>query len=150
MMLLAKPVAGGLPLGVLIAGVHISDLWEKATHATTFGGNPLVTAAGLATLEAIQKEKLLLNVRTQARYLRKRLEALQKRFPMIREVRGLGLMLGLELDRPGLGLVREAALRGLLINCTQEKVLRMYPALNVTRREIDRGLEILEASLEKQ
>ncbi len=147
MLLLAKPAAGGLPMGVLLAGRQISDVWEKASHATTFGGNPLVTAAGLATLEVILHKGFLAEVRKSAAYLRRRLERLRKEFPAIREVRGLGLMLGLELDRPGAGVVREAARRGLLINCTQERVLRMYPALNVSRREIDRAVELLAASL---
>ena len=134
-------------MGVLLAGRQISDVWEKASHATTFGGNPLVTAAGLATLEVILHKGFLAEVRKSAAYLRRRLERLRKEFPAIREVRGLGLMLGLELDRPGAGVVREAARRGLLINCTQERVLRMYPALNVSRREIDRAVELLAASL---
>ena len=146
-LLLAKPMAGGLPIGALIAGTHISDIWEKASHATTFGGNALVTAAGLATLQTLRKEKLIQNVRRQSRVLRKRLEQLRKRHPMIREVRGLGLMLGIELNRPGAPVVREALQRGLLINCTQERVLRIYPALNINKKEIDLGMKLLDESL---
>ena len=147
MLLLAKPVAGGLPLGVLIASRKISDLWEKASHATTFGGNPLVTAAGLAALETIRKEKLLANVRRQAAYLMKKLSLLQRKHRMIREIRGAGLMLGIELDRPGAPVIQEAIRRGLLMNCTQERVLRFYPALNVKREELDLGLRILDQAL---
>ena len=146
-LLLAKPAAGGLPIGVLIAGPHISDLWEKATHATTFGGNPLVTAAGLATLQEIQKPKLLANVRRQSKRLMEKLAQMKKRHPVIRQVRGLGLMIGIELDRPGKAVVQEAARRGMLMNCTQERVLRIYPALIVTTREVDLAVKILEESL---
>lgn len=148
-MLLAKPAAGGLPMGALIASRKISDVWEKATHATTFGGNPLVMAAGLATLQILRKGKILANVRVQGRTLLSRLNGLKKRFPMIQEVRGRGFMIGLELDRPGKDLVQAAARRGLLINCTQERVLRLYPALTVSRKEIDLALQILEESLKE-
>jgi len=143
-LLLAKPVAGGLPMGALIAKKSISDIWEKASHATTFGGNPLLMAAGLAALEVIRKEKLPQNALRQGRYLTKRLELLKKKYSMIKEIRGRGLMIGVELDRPGRPVVMEAAKRRLLINCTQEKVLRMYPALTVTRKEVDQAIERLE------
>ena len=83
----------------------------------------------------------------QSRILRKRLEQLRKRHPMIREVRGLGLMLGIELNRPGAPVVREALQRGLLINCTQERVLRIYPALNINNKEIELGMKLLDESL---
>ncbi|MBI3312451.1 MAG: aspartate aminotransferase family protein [Candidatus Omnitrophica bacterium] len=147
-LLLAKPAAGGLPIGVLIAGLHISDIWEKAQHATTFGGNPLVTAACLSTLQIIRKEKLLANTRKQGDYLQKQLLALKKKHPLlIREIRGLGLMVGIELTQPGAPVVQQALKRKLLINCTQERVLRFYPALNVTRKELDMGLKILDEAL---
>jgi len=146
-LLLAKPAAGGLPIGILIAGLHISDIWEKASHATTFGGNPLVCAAGLATIQALLKGGILANGRRQAATIRKKLETLKKKHPMIREIRGLGMMLGIELDRPGAPVVKEALKRGLLLNCTQERVLRIYPSLTITRKEIDQGLKILDAAL---
>ncbi len=146
-LLLAKGMAGGLPLGVLLAGRHISDIWEKATHATTFGGNPLVAAAGVAALEAIKKERLLTNVRTQGEYLLKKLKLLQKKYPMIREVRGRGLLVGIELDRPGLPIVQAALRRRLLINCTQERILRLYPAFTIKRAEADQGLKLLEEAI---
>ncbi len=146
-LLLAKPAAGGLPIGILIAGPRVSDLWEKAQHATTFGGNPLVTAACLTTLETIRKEKLIANVRTQGAYLMKRLQQLKKKHPMIREIRGLGLMLGIQLDRPGLPVVQAALRRRLFINCTQEKTLRLYPAINVRRSELEQGIQLLDQAL---
>jgi predicted acetylornithine/succinylornithine family transaminase len=149
-LLLAKGIAGGLPMGALIARRSIADTWQRGSHATTFGGNPLVTKAGLAALEVIRKEGLLANVRRQGKYLREKLLLLQKQFPIIREVRGMGLMLGMELGEPGSSIVEKAARKGLLINCTQERVLRMLPALNVTRREIDCALGILEEVLKEE
>ena len=147
-LLLAKPAAGGLPIGILIAGLKISDLWEKASHATTFGGNPLVCAAGLATFQTLQKGGVLRNGRRMGEYLLKKLLQLKKKHPaLIREVRGLGLMIGVELDRPGAPVVKEALRLGLLINCTQEKTLRMYPALTVTKKEIDQGMELLDEAM---
>ncbi|MBI3318182.1 MAG: aspartate aminotransferase family protein [Candidatus Omnitrophica bacterium] len=146
-VLLAKGAAGGLPLGVMIAREGISDLWEKATHATTFGGNPLVTAAGLCTIEIIRKEKLLAHVRREGRVLLEKLAALQKKHPVIREIRGRGFMIGLELETPGAPIVKAALHRGLLINCTQERILRFYPALNVTRAELEQGIKILDQAL---
>ena len=146
-LLLGKGIAGGPPMGVLIAGRHISDIWEKAAHATTFGGNPLVTAEGLAALEASQKENLLANVRKQGRYLMQQLERLRSRHPMIRQVRGMGLMIGVELDRPGAPVVKAALERGLLVNCTQQRVLRMYPAFTIQRKEMDRALDLLDQAL---
>lgn len=146
-LLLGKGVAGGVPLGILIAGRSIADTWEKSSHATTFGGNPLVTACALTTLQVIEKEKLLQNVRRQGSLLLKKLGALKKKFPFIREIRGRGLMIGIELDRPGGPIVAAAARRGLLMNCTQERVLRIYPAFTVTGAQVDRALKILEEAL---
>lgn len=143
-LLLGKAVAGGLPMGVLLAQRSISDIWEKAAHATTFGGNPLVTAAGLAVLEAIDQENLLQNARKQGTYLLEELKKLQPKCPKIREVRGVGLMIGIELNEPGAAIVKEAARRGLLINCTQEKILRLYPAMTVTKTQCAQALQILE------
>jgi acetylornithine/N-succinyldiaminopimelate aminotransferase len=146
-LLLAKPAAGGLPMGVLLAGLHISDLWEKASHATTFGGNPLVTAAGWATLQVLRKEKLAGRARRLGKKLRRSLEQMRRRHPMIREIRGLGLMLGIELDQPGAPVIQEALKRKLLLNCTQERVLRLYPALNIKESELQEGWERLEEAI---
>lgn len=146
-LLLGKAVAGGLPMGVMLASRSISDIWEKAAHATTFGGNPLVTAAGLAALEAIEKEKLLQNACRQGSHLLEKLKKLQQESPSIRAVRGVGLMIGIELNQPGAQLVKEAASHGLLINCTQERILRLYPALNVTFAQCQKALQILEEIL---
>ena len=104
-------------------------------------------AAGCAALDVIQKEKLIANVRKQSRYLFEKLEQMKQRNRFIREVRGLGLMIGIELKIPGAAVVQAAAKRGLLMNVTQERVLRLYPALTIKRSEIDLGLKLLEAAL---
>ena len=134
-------------MGVLIAHKKISDLWGKATHATTFGGNPLVTAAGWAAVKIVREEGLLANVRKQSRILFKELSLLQKKYPFVRDVRGKGLMIGMELDRPGTPVVQAAMKRGLLINCTQERILRLYPALTVRQQEINQAVGMLDAAL---
>jgi len=109
-----------------------------------------MTAAGLAALEAIRKEKLLSNVRKQGRYLLTKLEQQQRRNRIIRQVRGRGLMIGIELDRSGAPFVKASAQKGLLINCTQEKILRLYPAFTVTKRQCDQALKILEEVLSER
>ncbi|MBI1953520.1 MAG: aspartate aminotransferase family protein [Candidatus Omnitrophica bacterium] len=148
-LLLGKSAAGGLPLGILWARKGISDLWQKAEHATTFGGNPLVTQAGLAAIETIRQEKLLGRVRRMGGYLARKLNALARRHPVIREVRARGLMIGIELNQPCAGVVQAAARKGLLINCTQGKVLRLYPAFTVTEEELDLGMRLLSEALEE-
>jgi acetylornithine/N-succinyldiaminopimelate aminotransferase len=116
-------------------------------HATTFGGNPLVTAAGAAVFEIIEEEGLLANAVAMGAVLREGLEAIAERSGKITEVRGLGLMVGAELNRPGAPVVKAALDRGLLINCAQETVIRFAPALNITADEIARGLELFEDAL---
>jgi len=142
-LLLAKPMAGGLPLGALIAHRSIADTWAKGSHASTFGGNPIVTAAGLATLKVIDQERLLDNVQRRSKQLLKGLKQLQAQSNSIKEIRGLGLMIGIELNRPGAKLVEAAAQAGVLINCTQGNVIRLYPALNITSAEVNEGLKRL-------
>ncbi|HNQ35978.1 MAG TPA: aminotransferase class III-fold pyridoxal phosphate-dependent enzyme, partial [bacterium] len=107
---------------------------------------PLVCAASLAVFEAIRKDGLLENTRRQGEYLKKKLEKIS---PLVREVRGRGLMLGMELKKPGAAVAARALELGLLINCTQGNVLRIMPPLTVTRRELDLGLKILKQALEE-
>ncbi|MCX7662091.1 MAG: aminotransferase class III-fold pyridoxal phosphate-dependent enzyme, partial [Candidatus Omnitrophica bacterium] len=112
---------------------------------STFGGGPLVSKSAYAVLRAIQKEKLLQNANKMGEYLREKLNSLKERYPgLIKEIRGMGLMLGLELNREGRIVVEECQRRGLLINCTQERVLRIMPALNVTKKQIGEAIKILE------
>ena len=143
-MTLAKSLGGGFPIGAMVAKKEIADMLKAGTHATTFGGSPLACAASLAVFEAIDKEKLLNNTVIVGSYLFKRLHELKKKHPMIREVRGMGLMAGLELTLEGKNIYEECLKKRLLINCTQGNVLRIMPPLVVKEKEVDRAMEILD------
>jgi len=146
-MTLAKTLGGGFPVGAMIAKKEIADLMSPGTHASTFGGSPLACASCLAVLEVIEKENLLENVKIMGEYLREKLEELKKEFKVIKKIKGLGLMLAMELEKNGSQLVKICAENGLLINCTHENVIRIMPAINVKKEEIDEGIEILKNSL---
>jgi len=146
-MTLAKALGGGLPIGVMLVKREIADLLGPGMHASTFGGSPLVCKAAQAVLVAIEKEKLLANAQKLGEYLFLKLNELKEKFKVIKEVRGLGLMAGVELDITGEAIVEKCIEKGLLINCTHDKVLRLMPALNITKKEIDRAISILESVL---
>ncbi|MGE4357024.1 MAG: aspartate aminotransferase family protein [Candidatus Omnitrophota bacterium] len=148
-MTLAKSLGGGLPIGATVARKEIADCFKPGMHASTFGGSPVVCKTALAVFETIEKEKLLDNCKEKGNYLKEKLTALKEKFDFIREVRGMGLMLAVELTRPGKPVVEECIKRGLLINCTQEYVLRIMPAINVRKKEIDKAVRILEEALEQ-
>jgi len=148
LMTLAKSLGSGVPIGALVVNDKVAgDIFTPGSHASTYGGNPLVCAAALAVFKAIRKEKLLQNTEAMGRYLRDKLNGLKQKYSFIKEVRGKSLMLGVELDRPGASVVDKARELGLLINCTQDKVLRIMPALTVTKRMIDRAVAILDRAL---
>jgi len=144
---LAKTMGGGFPVGAMVARADIADLMVPGTHASTFGGGPLACASSLAVLDMIEKKNLLARTRRTGAFLQRRLERLKKTFSCIVRVKGMGLMLGLELDRPGADLVTICRNNGLLINCTHQTIIRVMPAITVTRREINDGLAVLEKSI---
>lgn len=146
-LLLAKTLGGGFPIGAVVAKRHVADVLTPGTHATTYGGSPLGCACILAVFEAIEKQGLLERVKTLSAYLFKRLHALKQRAPVIIEVRGRGFMVGIELTVDGRPLVEACRAKRLLINCTQERVLRLLPAMTITRAQLDRALSILEETL---
>lgn len=146
-MTLAKALAGGPPIGAMIATEEIAEAFGPGSHGSTFGGNPLVTAAALAALRVLLEDGVLENCRLMGDYLCSRLLELQQRYDFIKDVRGRGLILGMELTIPGAEVVNEALRRGLLINCTVGNVLRFVPPLIVSREEIDEGMEILDGIL---
>ncbi|MBI2174466.1 MAG: aspartate aminotransferase family protein [Candidatus Omnitrophica bacterium] len=148
-MLLAKTLGGGFPIGAVVARRSIADTLTPGTHATTYGGSPLGCVCVLAVFEIIHKQKLLDRVNQLSRYLFKRLQILQSRFSFIQEIRGKGFMVGLELSIDGRPLVSACREKGLLINCTQERTLRLLPAMTITRAQIDAALGILEEVLAK-
>jgi len=148
-MTIAKTMGGGFPVGAMVAKKDIADLMQPGTHASTFGGSPLACVSCLAVIEAIEKENLLENVKKMGKYLREKLEELKNEFEIIKKVKGIGLMLAIEIEKDGSKLVEICLKNGLLINCTHENVIRIMPAINVNKEEIDEGIEILRNSLKK-
>ncbi len=147
LMTLAKALGGGLPIGALIARKEIADTLGRGMHASTFGGGPVICKAALAVLRTIQKEKLLTHVQRMGEYLFSGINALKNKYPLIKEIRGMGLMWGIELGIEGKVIVEKCIEKGLLINCTHERVLRLMPALNITKKEIDKAIGILDDTL---
>ena len=148
-MTLAKALAGGPPIGAMVATEPVAEYFGPGSHGSTFGGNPLMTTAALAAMRALIEDGVLENCRAMGDYLRRRLEERRQRFPFIKEVRGRGLILGMELSISGGDIVQQALQQGLLINCTAGTVLRFLPPLTVTQAEIDEALAILDAILDR-
>ena len=145
---LAKSLAGGVPIGALLIKKGIDEGFKPGDHASTFGGNPLATAAGVAALTAILEEKMLENCQKVGGYFYSKLVRLQEKFSFIQEVRGKGLILGMELKMEGGPIVLEMMKKGILINCTMGNVLRFLPPLIVTEKEVDQVVQALQEVLE--
>ncbi len=143
----AKPLAAGLPLGAIIANEEFASVFTPGVHGTTFGGGPLVCAAALEFLTIVEEEDLLSYVRERGAELLAGLKKLSARFNFIREVRGQGLMLGVDLSCDGAPIVEEALRRGLVINCTHEHILRLLPPFIIRKRDIAEFLAKFEAVL---
>jgi len=144
LLTLAKSLAGGVPIGALLIRDEVAESFEPGDHASTFGGNPLATAAGVAALTAILDEGMLENCQKVGEYFLSRLEEIKKKYPFVQQVRGRGLILGMELKMEGSSIVKEMMRKGFLINCTMGNVLRFLPPLIVTQEEVDQMLEALE------
>jgi len=144
---IAKPLAGGLPLGAFIANEKFAAAFTPGMHGTTFGGGPLVCATALEFLSVVEDEKLLANIRERGAELRAGLEALAARFNFIREIRGEGLILGVDLTVDGAPFVQEALRSRLLINCTHEHILRLLPPFIIRRRDVAEFLDKFESVL---
>jgi len=142
-MTLAKALANGLPMGALLATSEVASAFVPGTHASTFGAGPVVAAAANAALDLLSAPEFLAGVRERGFWLEKGLRAMQAELPVIKEVRGLGLMWGLELTQEGTPVVAACRVRGLLGNCTQGNVLRLLPPVVTTPQEIDAALPIL-------
>lgn len=140
----AKPLAAGLPLGAILSSEAVSAHVSTGMHGTTFGGGPLVCATALEFLKTIEDEKLLENIGARGVEIRNGLARLAKKFSFIRETRGEGLMLGVELSVEGAPFVTEAMNRGLLMNCTHDYTLRFLPPFIVTRAQVREFLRILD------
>jgi predicted acetylornithine/succinylornithine family transaminase len=147
-MALAKALAGGLPMGALLATEAAAQGFVPGAHASTFGGGPVITAAAKVSLGIISDPGFLAGVRDKGAYLGQKFQDLKSRFPVVEEVRGLGLMWGMQLSQDGTPVVTACRERGLLVNCTQGNVIRLLPPLVVEKAELDRGMAILAQALE--
>jgi acetylornithine/N-succinyldiaminopimelate aminotransferase len=148
MVVIAKPLAAGLPLGAILTSEAVAAHVSPGLHGTTFGGGPMICAAALEVLKIIEDEKLLENVRNRGAELRTGLQALAAKFDFIREVRAEGLMIGVQLAVEGAPFVAEAVKQGLLINCTHEFILRLLPPFIITRAQVREFLKKFEAVLD--
>jgi acetylornithine/N-succinyldiaminopimelate aminotransferase len=143
-MALAKALAGGLPVGAMLAKEEVAKSFSPGTHAATFGGNPLVARVGTEVLKIIQEEDLAGHARRMGDYFQEQLGGLQSSYGFIKEVRGKGLLIGVELDFPGKEIDVRCQEKGLLINSLGDKVLRIIPPLNVKKEEIDQAIGVLD------
>jgi predicted acetylornithine/succinylornithine family transaminase len=146
-MSLAKALGNGYPIGALVVQRRLENVLPPGTHASTFGGTPLACAAALAVFDAFEQDGVLENCNRMSAYLVGRLQELQRKYPAIQEIRGRGLILGVDLGKPVGDLVTAARERGLLILSAGETVLRLLPALTVQKEEIDEAVAILDEVL---
>lgn len=157
-MAIAKGIAAGLPLSATVASKELMEQWPLGAHGTTFGGNPIACSAALASLEVIKEEQLLENTRQVGAYAMARLKKMQEQYSLIRDVRGVGLMIGIELGDPETGEPSGKTVMKVLNRCLElgvlfylcgnvGEVIRMIPPLTVTKEEIDKGLHVLEQAL---
>ncbi|MFP4035974.1 MAG: acetylornithine transaminase [Desulfobacteraceae bacterium] len=146
-MTLAKALGNGVPIGAMLSVEALAGAFPAGSHATTFGGSPLVTAVAAGVLKSILEDGWMENSRETGLYFKEALEGLRGRHGCVKDVRGRGLILGMELDRPGGPVVEACRKNGFIINCTQDSVLRFVPPLIVTRREVDLLVECLDKVL---
>jgi acetylornithine/N-succinyldiaminopimelate aminotransferase len=149
-MTLAKSLCGGIAGGAMLTTAEIAPSLRPGMHAATFGGNPIAARAGIAAIEMIDNENLLTHTQRVGEVFRQRLTALQTECDLIREVRVLGVMIGVELSIDGTPIVQGCMDRNLLINCTHGTVLRLLPAMNLTEQQAHDGCDILARVLKEQ
>jgi len=141
---LAKALGGGVAIGAMMAKPNVAASLVPGTHASTFGGNCLACAAGVAVIEAIEEEHLIENAIKMGQYAFDKLNKLKTKHSVIDHIRGKGLMIGIQLTQPGAQIVAKCLEKGLRINCTQDTVLRFMPSMTVTAKQIDEAVEILD------
>jgi len=144
---MAKSLGGGVPIGAFAVKREYCGILKPGDHGSTFGGNPLACSAGVAVINAIADENLLENAVKMGGYLRENLEDLKTKHSIIKDIRGVGLMLGMELSVPGADIVKECLKRNVLLNCTHLTVLRIMPAINVEKDQIDRVIAVIDEVL---
>ncbi len=148
-MTLAKALANGLPIGAMLAKEDIAEAFGPGSHATTFGGTPLVTAAALETLRTINRPEFLEHVNRVGLYLLERLSSFKEKYEFVKEIRGRGLIVGMELTCSGQPVVKKCLEYGVVINCIQDNIIRFTPPLIVEQKDIDRLTEILDRVFEE-
>jgi len=146
-VVVAKPLAAGLPLAAILAREEVAQAFSPGMHGATFGGGPLQCRLALKVLEILERPGFLEHVREVGAYFRAQLEALHSEFEVIEQVRGEGLMLAAQLRVPCKNVVRQALEAGVIFNCTQEKVLRFLPPLIIERRHVDELIAVLKPIL---
>lgn len=147
---LAKGLAGGVPIGAFMATDKVASAFHAGDHGSTFGGNPLACAAACVVLDALIDGNLMENAKEIGAYLQSKFEAYKAKYPnLIKEVRGRGLILGMELTRPGREIANECLDYGAIINCTASNVLRFVPPLNITKAHVDELISVLDKVLPK-
>jgi acetylornithine aminotransferase len=146
-MTLAKALANGLPIGAMLAKESVAAAFVPGSHASTFGGTPLVTAASLCVLKTLEQENIISHCAEVGLYFKEQLQALKRRHDSVVDIRGLGLLLGMELNKDGLPLVEACLNKGFVINCVQGNTLRFVPPLIVQKAEIDRLIQCLDEIL---
>ena len=149
-MTIAKALGNGVPVGAFLTTEKINEAIDFGDHGTTFGGNPLACSAALATINTIEEDNLLKQVQEKGQWLKNQLENLRKQFPEIIEVRGVGLMLGVEFDKPVKPLVEEMMKNGILANATVENVLRLVPPFIISYDELKEVVRVLTEVLNKK
>lgn len=148
-VVVAKPIAAGLPLGAMICREELASAMASGEHGTTFGGGPLVCRVALEYFSVLEDEKLLENVQRVGTYLQQQFKAIAERFSVVREIRGRGFIQALDLDIPARPLAEQALAEGVLFNSTQDTVLRFLPSFLLQEEHADRGMRILRKLLSK-
>jgi acetylornithine/LysW-gamma-L-lysine aminotransferase len=149
-MCLAKPFAGGLPIGITVAKENIMSSLKVGEHSTTFSGSPLVCAAGCAAIDALVEDQLVERADKMGKYFKAGLHGLQEKHKIVKEVRGLGLMLGMELRYDVYNVILKTARRGVLVLDAGRTVVRLLPPLVINKQQIDRAITVLDQVLEEE
>ena len=146
----AKPIGGGLPVGAIIGSKKVADVWTYGVHGTTFGGNPVSCAAGIATIDIVMNDSFLNNVKVNAEYFKSKVLNLKTKYPVIKEVRVFGYMIGIELSVESASIVEAILQKGVLVNSTANTVIRILPPLIAGKPEFDILLSVLDDVLSDQ
>ena len=149
MITLAKSLGSGVPIGACIAGNVAGDIFKPGNHASTFGGNPLACAAAITTLDIIEEENLMCNALEQGNFIRKNLLERLGNLSHVTQIRGHGLMIGIELTKPCGELVKKALEQGLLLNVTSDKVVRLLPPLVIKQNESEQIINMVSTLIKE-